>query len=76
MVTTVSEKVNKNGYYLSEERITLVMTPFTAYYLVQSQPKSNHELSIKFTNLSKRSWSLGCYAYHEIIIFTLLQIFI
>jgi hypothetical protein len=78
MVTTVSEKINKNCYHLGEKRereskrMTLVMTPCAAYYLVQWQTDSNHELSIKYTNLSKRKQSIGCYTYHEILILSII----
>jgi hypothetical protein len=44
IITTVSEEVNKNCYYLNEEReskrMTLIMTLCIAYYLVQWQPNS------------------------------------
>jgi hypothetical protein len=52
--------------------MTLVMTPFIEYYLVQCQPNANHKLSIKFTNLSKRNQSTGCYSYHEILILSVI----
>jgi len=54
------------------KRMTLVMTPSIACYLVQWQPDSNHELSIKVTKLSKRNWSIECYAYHGILIFSII----
>jgi hypothetical protein len=75
MLTTVPEKVNISCYYLSEERESKKwhwLWHLLLHISGSMIAKPNHEFSIKFTNLSKRKQSIGCYTYHRILILSII----